>query len=166
MRERTEPFEQAWRAARGAELDWGRTTGAGGIAVPPSTDHLSAVLQARWDGWAAHRQGPRFRLRRTGGRLAAIGVTVVLLGYFFQFGRIGISLILLGILLAIGGSFGHRRIVTIDRDCADRACPDCGYDLSGTPEGLPGVAAAGRRAGPARCPECGIPWPFIPPPLG
>lgn len=42
-------------------------------------------------------------------------------------------------------------------------CPDCGYDLAG----VPGVSVRdGERAvsiGPRRCPECGAPWPLLPP---
>jgi hypothetical protein len=34
-------------------------------------------------------------------------------------------------------------------------CADCGYDLAGL-DSIDG-------AGPERCPECGAPWPFIPP---
>jgi hypothetical protein len=37
-------------------------------------------------------------------------------------------------------------------------CPDCAYDLVGSP-----AAFAEKRIGPRRCPECGSPWPLVPP---
>lgn len=53
----------------------------------------------------------------------------------------------------------HKRLVN---SLSDRHCPDCEYSLEPgetvSPE--PGVTV---EFGPARCPECGTPWPRVPP---
>ncbi len=53
----------------------------------------------------------------------------------------------------------RTRRLHLARCLRDRACPDCGYNLAGAPEGLPG-----SLAGPRACPECGAAWPLVPPP--
>ena len=47
----------------------------------------------------------------------------------------------------------------------DARCPDCWYDLSGTTVLRPELLD-GAFLGPARCPECGAPWPLVPPAVG
>lgn len=50
------------------------------------------------------------------------------------------------------------------RAIVDHTCPACEYDLSG----LMADEVGGRgllRIGPANCPECGAPWPLVPPPV-
>jgi hypothetical protein len=44
----------------------------------------------------------------------------------------------------------------------DRACPDCGFPLNGIPNTRSTIQPS-LDLGPARCPECGSPWPLIPP---
>lgn len=45
-----------------------------------------------------------------------------------------------------------------------RRCPDCGYDLTGAPPAIDPTRLAGADVGPRLCPECGSPWPLLPPP--
>jgi hypothetical protein len=45
-----------------------------------------------------------------------------------------------------------------------RACPACGYDLNGSPDGIEPDLVLDTRTGPRVCPECGTPWPLLPPP--
>lgn len=58
-----------------------------------------------------------------------------------------------------------RRPRTLARALLESRCPDCWYDLAGTtvlePESL-----EGGILGPVRCPECGAPWPLVPPAVG
>jgi hypothetical protein len=66
--------------------------------------------------------------------------------------------------------FGWRKSVSRRVDERQRAgvCPDCGYNLGGI--GLGGIgddpALHGLvpGCGPARCPECGVKYPLVPPP--
>jgi hypothetical protein len=44
-------------------------------------------------------------------------------------------------------------------------CPDCSYDLHGVPDAIQPDSLDGRHVGPAKCPECGAPWPLLPPPI-
>lgn len=45
----------------------------------------------------------------------------------------------------------------------NRCCVDCGYTLDHLPSMLSPLDGAAVDTGPARCPECGCPWPLIPP---
>lgn len=68
------------------------------------------------------------------------------------------------VFLIVGGSLGFSwsgsairkhlkgRLVA---SAAQKACGDCGYLLE----------AGGEGIGPARCSECGSPWPLVPPPI-
>lgn len=73
-----------------------------------------------------------------------------------------IAAALLGALILLALPLHARtraRRARLTRSLRDRACPDCNYNLAGAPEGLPG-----SLAGPRTCPECGAPWPLVPPP--
>ena len=53
----------------------------------------------------------------------------------------------------------HTRIV---RCLVLSLCPDCEYSLGELPDAI--EFSNGERTGPERCPECGAPWPLVPPP--
>lgn len=44
-----------------------------------------------------------------------------------------------------------------------RSCPDCAYPLADIPPGIDPSLLGGVNVGPARCHECGTPWPLVPP---
>lgn len=71
-----------------------------------------------------------------------------------QFASMGLGLWLAGRVL--------RRL---DRSAREPVCPDCEYDLSGVPGAFDVKATANVPVGPRRCPECGCPWPLVPPPV-
>lgn len=75
----------------------------------------------------------------------------------------------LGVLLAIPWLAWHiartRRRARCRKALAARVCPDCSYDLSGLPDEIEPENLEGQRIGPERCPECGVPWPLLPPPV-
>lgn len=50
------------------------------------------------------------------------------------------------------------------RRLESRSCPDCGYRLQGAPAAVAPKLLKGVPSGPVACPECGSPWPLIPPP--
>jgi hypothetical protein len=58
-----------------------------------------------------------------------------------------------------------RRRAACRRAIERHGCPDCGYDLTGAPEPIDRAMLRGLSAGPNRCPECGSPWPLLPPPV-
>lgn len=67
-----------------------------------------------------------------------------------------------GIGLAIfRGNLRRRRTA---RRFEALACPDCGYGLAGMPSAIAPDRLGGFFSGPAACPECGSPWPLVPPP--
>jgi hypothetical protein len=49
------------------------------------------------------------------------------------------------------------------RCLSDRICPECGYELGGHADGVEAAMIGGVRVGPAKCPECGVAWPLVPP---
>lgn len=64
--------------------------------------------------------------------------------------------------------FGHKRPATrtatlnvVDSFVA-RHCPDCGFDLSNTPDAIAPSVLDGQRIGPAACSECTSKWPLLP----
>jgi hypothetical protein len=61
---------------------------------------------------------------------------------------------------------GIKRLVRRARRALERGeCPDCGYELGGTKGFVLSDAAGDLNIGPRRCPECGSPWPLLPPPV-
>lgn len=47
---------------------------------------------------------------------------------------------------------------------AAKRCCNCQYPLAGVPDAIPSRILQGVEVGPRRCPECGAPWPLVPPP--
>jgi hypothetical protein len=65
---------------------------------------------------------------------------------------------------AIRGPFRDPFLDTVEARARKRLCPGCGYDLRGSPPGLPLDRLGGVDVGPRACPECGSVWPLVPPP--
>ena len=57
--------------------------------------------------------------------------------------------------LRVGNRRVHQRMLA-------GQCPDCGYDATAVPPAFDEPSLA--TLGPARCTECGSPWPLVPPP--
>lgn len=76
----------------------------------------------------------------------------------------GLWLVLVGVIC-----LGPVRLALIRRrllaSLDHRQCPNCGYDLASNPPAIAPELTGGYSAGPARCPECGSPWPLLPPPV-
>jgi hypothetical protein len=72
----------------------------------------------------------------------------------------GTLLLLVGIAITPGRAFRNRLRAALVR----RECPDCAYPLGQIPPGLASDMLSGLDAGPTACPECGAPWPLLPPP--
>lgn len=66
--------------------------------------------------------------------------------------------------LASSGFIASRLLGRLSESVDGSLCPDCEYELNSVPGALPIAASAGVPIGPRRCPECGCPWPLIPPP--
>ncbi|MBX3404318.1 MAG: hypothetical protein KF699_12985 [Phycisphaeraceae bacterium] len=47
----------------------------------------------------------------------------------------------------------------------NRCCLDCGYALDHLPSTISTLEGVAVDTGPERCPECGCPWPLVPPVL-
>jgi hypothetical protein len=57
---------------------------------------------------------------------------------------------------------GFGTTAALQRTLRNRCCPDCGYDLvTVKPAFEPSML---HVIGPRACPECGSPWPLVPPP--
>jgi hypothetical protein len=70
------------------------------------------------------------------------------------------------ILAALLGPFRLRRLRRrLLRALNERVCPNCWYDLVSLPPALEPKLTGGYSTGPSRCPECGSPWPLLPPPV-
>lgn len=69
---------------------------------------------------------------------------------------------LLIVFFAARRGLGFGTTAVLRRTLRDRCCPDCGYDLvTVKPAFEPSML---HVIGPRACPECGSPWPLVPPP--
>ena len=59
--------------------------------------------------------------------------------------------------------YGSRLPRRISHAIRAGQCPDCRYDLSTLPSPFASSEPRPINSGPERCPECGAPWPLIPP---
>jgi hypothetical protein len=75
--------------------------------------------------------------------------------------------LLLSPMLALVALYIHGSLLPdrLARAAAQRRCPDCSYPLADLPTPFDGAPGSPIPAGPERCPECGSPWPLIPPRL-
>lgn len=74
-------------------------------------------------------------------------------------------LILLGLcLIPILGwtMWQDGKRVPVRRALSQLLCPLCSYELTGN-DVIPAEQLNGEHCGPQKCPECGTPWPLIPP---
>ena len=75
---------------------------------------------------------------------------------FWHFlGFVFMALWMMAFGLCIRPSFRVRRTLVFS------LCPDCEYSLGELPDTI--EFSNGERTGPAICPECGCPWPLVPP---
>lgn len=77
---------------------------------------------------------------------------------------------LLSLVFAVAGAtvlfivgMRHRSVVHLRQAILGRWCPCCGFDLVASPCALPTLANHDADPGPSCCPECGLPWPLVPP---
>jgi hypothetical protein len=75
-----------------------------------------------------------------------------------------LSFIMINVLWAIPTFSLKSSIKRLSSCVANARCPDCSYALKGVPSRVLGTAELTLDLGPKRCPECGSPWPLIPPP--
>lgn len=74
---------------------------------------------------------------------------------------------LLSPMLALVALYLHGSLLParLARAAVSQHCPDCSYPLGDLPTPFNGAPGPPIRSGPERCPECGTPWPMIPPRL-
>lgn len=124
-------------------------------------DPIVRDLRQRFGGFGSHVGSARAVSQST--------ACLVLLVFVFGLSCAVTSNAVLALLLAIGASVVYVLFLQPDppffravRAVRNRRCPDCNYDLSGLPDA---IEIDGLSIGPDRCPECGSPWPLVPPPL-
>ncbi len=151
------------------------------VERPDQSNDVSALVEARR---AALQDSPSILdvakiVRRTMGTdpravlLSNAGSTgvllfIVLLSYPGQSPFTWLPLVLISAQFPLGMCawwLTARRVKRVQASLTQRCCPDCGYSLVGVPPGLPALGERGHAVGPARCPECGSPWPLVPPVL-
>jgi hypothetical protein len=91
------------------------------------------------------------------GRVFFHGFSFLIANPHWLFGGLGVFL-LIGIPIDLKG----RRRRRVFASLVDDTCPTCGYDLSNLAS-VP-IGDENVRLGPPACPECGAPWPLVPPP--
>jgi hypothetical protein len=62
-----------------------------------------------------------------------------------------------------GESTGDNAVDQAMERFANRCCVDCNHDLSKAASALPVEPMEGTNIGPRACPNCGTPWPLVPP---
>jgi len=101
------------------------------------------------------------RARITRMRLLAILLVVVVIAMFGKAaGAVFVlALIVVGFVLEANRRGGHAKAIS---RLEGEHCPACQFSLVGLPPAVP-VELAQIDFGPQMCPECGQPWPKIPP---
>ena len=160
---------------------------AGSSDPGASRERAQSELDARVQCWAIRLDpgaiDPAFRQLRgepagrasSRGRIATIVVVSVLIiavltpwGGVVAFAVITL-VVFFGAVLLTGMSLLRTRLwgrsrLTWGRALREGLCPGCAYDLAGISHfGVGGEVL--RDVGPERCPECGAPWPLVPPPV-
>ncbi len=119
----------------------------------PGPPELGAEAERRREYWRTRAQSAlqgRAASRAGYGLAAMIVSTSIMLG--------GAAWLFVGVAAAyvLWNARGSRRWSQLSDQIVSGLCPLCRYDVRG-------LAPAGCPLGPARCPECGAPWPLIPP---
>jgi hypothetical protein len=132
-------------------------------APPPSVHVLITDLLARREAvhrWSLAHSALMFPVDGTWKLIAAsVGATFLVLWlgvWAFAVFAAAVAPIAAAIPLELRRAARRARLL---RCLREGTCCDCGYALAGTPDGI-----AGCPAGPRNCPECGCPWPLVPPP--
>lgn len=127
---------------------------AEGIENAARADDLTAVIAARRNWWSnyvnrTHRKASLL-ISACGGTLFGLWIGSLLNGLLFG------AMTLIGLALY----FSKAKAAECVSAMLACRCPDCNYLLRGlkSPYG-----AAYSEWGPDRCPECGAPWPLVPP---
>lgn len=125
---------------------------------------LGDDLVRRRARWAHLHPTPGTRRRRAFGRsrwrlgiALAVAALSAILAAVFWFMAFGLAALLLVV------PFSWRRDEEDPASFDMDRCPDCGYGLNGVPDAIP-AERVGAGTGPGACPECGAPWPLVPPP--
>lgn len=135
--------------------------------------NLSREIAWRRHHWG--KQGVRlseargeFRPTRTRPiRLMVIGASLVV-GFAAYANGVGLAWIASGgaaVLVVLIALFFYRGRYSGAEVLSRRICPDCGYRLGDLRCEINPDEVHGLWIGPRACPECGSPWPMIPPPV-
>jgi hypothetical protein len=92
-------------------------------------------------------------------------VAFVLFGLaFVVLGRLAVAAVI-GLLIwaLVGQLTRNHRASRFAGALTHHTCPDCDYELGAIPAAIPPSLVGGVNIGPAVCPECGSPWPLLPP---
>jgi hypothetical protein len=140
---------------------------------------LAAELTARRDYWLHHlspscspQKGAAFASRSANrmvlhalrlmflfvGFIVAMALGPLLLGYSASLPTL---MFLLMPAVAIPFFVRMKPMFRLLRSLIHSVCPDCEYPLAELPDAI--ELPDGVRTGPAVCPECGCPWPLVPP---
>lgn len=141
---------------------------------------LSREARRRWSHWrtpsAMGEVGFVLTVVSFGARgLGIVGLLVVTL-YLFTTSRAvwlgsGSGLLVLGIVMAIVAVLIYALVRwrrgrrTPAEKLKESICMDCGYSLAETKPAIAAKDLDGLWVGPRACPECGAPWPMLPPPV-
>jgi hypothetical protein len=171
-RMRTGPFVRA-AASLGATSIPGANQAAEFARLGEDYRHRAAQWESQLHPEAA--DGRSARSDRDSGCLDFAVLPIELLNFAEVFWVLPVLLVVLAVVAAplvpvlllppLVFAFRRRRVRGRLRDALSlRSCPDCGYDLKGHDPALPPGMLGSTDVGPALCPECGSPWPLVPPP--
>lgn len=168
----TAPTPTAARKRRATERTADFAAAAAGLEPATSLAHDLARRRDRWQEQLeepdSNQESSRRGLHR--GILEALtcGADEVIVLVLLVSALALVVSTIMGLILAVPWLVWHISRVQRRRRCRlaleHTRCPDCGYDLKGAPEPIDRAILGGLSAGPDRCPECGVPWPLVPPP--
>jgi hypothetical protein len=166
-----------WIAAGGPDRATAILRRARARVLREPAEDVAVVLAARrrhWNEEISRWPHRRFNSQRhwidPAFALAGIATGMVLFAGMIALGslRIVFTLVLaMYVPIMIHLWWGRRRRKALQRRLFDAlaaaACPDCAYSMREI-AGRPVEADIAFWPGPRRCPECGSPWPLVPPP--
>ncbi len=127
-----------------------------GRASTAEEERLNSIITHRQDWWKQQVAPNHMRM--------SLGLATLLGTLMWLWIGWEVLLVLVGIGLLLGYVVQHPKRVANECVLSIQGfrCPDCNYPLNTV---LPAFTGPARGCGPKACPECGSPWPLVPPPV-
>ncbi len=170
---RVRPLHRLLRASAMPSMSEAERAGRAGLGeLGEHASRVQATLDHRLKARTAMSESERVTNAMVPGSLAsnlsalsALGFVAIIALFVNVPARAGNIVPVMLLYVIVLGLWSQRRTYSkgIEIDIAAKRCPACKFACDALPTD-PQLAQLGVLAGPTRCPECGMLWPFVPPP--